>query len=61
MTAKSFVFNVIVVFLSTVLGGAVFSGAQAFIQNPAHIPSLLASKVPPTSNFFFTCAHRRAR
>lgn len=109
---QSFMFNVIVVFLSTILGGAVFAEAKQFYHNPAkargggaprlsraqprpagrpnqtrgppnqplhvspprsylpppppthtptrppawQIPSLLASKVPGSSTFFFTYA-----
>ena len=53
--AKCFLFNVVIVFISTVLSGAVLTGATAsLLHNPQHIPALLAVRVPATSRFFFT-------
>ena len=54
MTAKSFLFNVLIAFVSTVLSGAVASGLREFVNNPANIPKLLAVKVPATSRFFMS-------
>ena len=56
MTAKGLLFNVLVGFISTVLSGAVASGLREFVDNPAHIPQLLAVKVPATSRFFMNYA-----
>ncbi len=56
MTSKSFLFNVLIAFISTVLSGAVTAGLLEFVNDPAHIPQLLAVKIPATSRFFMTYA-----
>jgi hypothetical protein len=53
-TSKSFFYNVLVAFVSTVLSGAVWAGLAQAISNPSQIPVLLAIKIPATSRFFMT-------
>ena len=53
-TSKSFFYNVLVAFVSTVLSGAVWAGLAQAIHNPSQIPVLLAVKIPATSRFFMT-------
>lgn len=52
MMAKSFLFNVLVAFVSTVLSGAIWNGLRDIVHEPGHLPRLLAVKVPGTSSFF---------
>jgi len=49
---KSYMFNVLIAFLSTVFGGALFAGLHQFVHEPQHTPQLLAVKIPATSRFF---------
>jgi hypothetical protein len=56
MTSKSFLFNVLIAFISTVLSGAVMAGLIEVVNKPATIPRLLAVKIPATSRFFMTYA-----
>ena len=56
MIAKSFLFSMFVVFLSSILSGDVSADVAAVVTAPLRVPNLLASRVPGSSHFFFSYA-----